>query len=58
MNIHNTFIIAGCGFAIAKALAAGGAETVVLIRTQEDLDKLKAEVDGFVFIHVVYTYTK
>ena len=36
--------IAGIGNAIAKALAAGGAETIALSRTQEDLDQLKAEV--------------
>ena len=36
--------IAGIGNAIAKALAAGGAETIALSRTQEDLDHLKAEV--------------
>ncbi|KAI0229910.1 L-xylulose reductase [Lamellibrachia satsuma] len=33
----------GIGNAIAKALAAGGAETIALSRTQGDLDKLKAE---------------
>ncbi|KAI0233423.1 L-xylulose reductase [Lamellibrachia satsuma] len=33
----------GIGNAIAKALAAGGAETIALSRTQEDLDKLKVE---------------
>ena len=38
MNIHNTFIIAGIGKAIAKALAAGGAETIAVSRTQGDLD--------------------
>ncbi|KAI0233425.1 hypothetical protein LSAT2_016323 [Lamellibrachia satsuma] len=39
----------GIGNAIAKALAAGGAETVALSRTQEDLDKLKAEEENFTF---------
>ncbi|KAI0210412.1 hypothetical protein LSAT2_004847 [Lamellibrachia satsuma] len=34
----------GIGKAIAKALAAGGAETIALSRTQENLDKLKAEL--------------
>ncbi|KAK2158153.1 hypothetical protein NP493_1818g00000, partial [Ridgeia piscesae] len=34
----------GIGYAIAKALAAGGAETYALSRTQADLDRLKAEV--------------
>ncbi|KAK2183759.1 hypothetical protein NP493_296g00032 [Ridgeia piscesae] len=34
---------AGIGYGIAKALAAGGAETTALSRTQEDLDRLKAE---------------
>ena len=57
MNIDNTFIIAGIGNAIAKSLAAGGAETIALSRTQEDLDKLKAEVVYFVFIHVVSSHT-
>ncbi|KAI0211724.1 L-xylulose reductase [Lamellibrachia satsuma] len=33
----------GIGKAIAKALAAGGAETIALSRTQDTLDKLKAE---------------
>ncbi|KAI0210413.1 L-xylulose reductase [Lamellibrachia satsuma] len=33
----------GIGNAIAKALAAGGAETIALSRSQEDLDHLKAE---------------
>ena len=37
-------IIAGIGYDIAKALAAGGAETIALSRTQADLDRLKAEV--------------
>ncbi|KAI0237748.1 hypothetical protein LSAT2_011667 [Lamellibrachia satsuma] len=34
----------GIGNSIAKALAAGGAETIALSRTQENLDKLKAEL--------------
>ncbi|KAK2174824.1 hypothetical protein NP493_775g01113 [Ridgeia piscesae] len=33
----------GIGYGIAKALAAGGAETFALSRTQADLDRLKAE---------------
>ena len=36
--------ISGIGNALVKALATGGAETIALSRTQEDLDKLKAEV--------------
>ena len=41
--------ISGIGYALVKALAAGGAETIALSRTQEDLDQLKAEVADFVF---------
>ena len=37
-------IITGIGKGIAEALFAGGAETYALSRTQEDLDKLEAEV--------------
>ncbi|KAK2174823.1 hypothetical protein NP493_775g01108 [Ridgeia piscesae] len=33
----------GIGYGIAKALAAGGAETIALSRTQADLDRLNAE---------------
>ena len=56
-NMHNTFIIAGIGNAIAKALSAGGAETIALSRTQENLDKLKTEVVCFAVIHFVSTPT-
>ena len=41
--------ISGIGNALSKALAAGGAETIALSRTQEDLDQLKAEVIWFCF---------
>ena len=37
-------IITGFGKGIAEALFAGGAEIYALDRTQEDLDKLEAEV--------------
>ena len=39
--MNMSFIIAGIGNSIAKALAAGGAETIALRRTQKDFDKLK-----------------
>ena len=37
-------ILLGIGRDVAKALAAGGAETYAISRTQADLDSLKAEV--------------
>ena len=46
-------IIAGIGYGIAKALAAGGAETIALSRTQADLDRLNAEV---LHSHSILTY--
>ena len=45
----SSVFISGIGYALVKALAAGGAETIALSRTQEDLDGLKAEVTVFVF---------
>ena len=45
-------VTVGIGRAIAVALFAGGAETYALSRTQEDLDKLEAEVMSLLLLVV------